>query len=321
MLNTRLQISTEFKVLEYLTWTYPDVDRVYPEFLPTQASGRWSIKNPPLNNYPPDTRDVLVPDAGMSWIGWDLDAIEAKIVAALSHDKLDLKAFDENLDIHTITACKMTGLELPPDLKDPHQSPIAADWREKHSWEGKDDKRRLLAKVRYALLYGKDYTAASGSKYEMDWVKRGYKRDDFIAGAKRFLESKPWITSAKNRHWNEYAKTGKSYTIFGRRRMLFGDWWSKAKEGFNHLVQGSVADMTNTAIIELCHPQDGLGLLFVNQAHDGGKIAIAEDSFNPELVSVFKAAVEKPYVIEGEKIVSRATWWLYKSDGSKEPIA
>jgi len=327
MLDTRIELNQEFQVLsQYLSHVYDPKAveqpvRVYPHFLPTQSSGRWSTTNPPLPNFPPDIRDVFIPDAGMVWVGWDLDAIEAKIVAAFSHDKDDLKAFNESLDIHTLAACKMIGLELPPDLKDPHASEVAKEWRERHKWGGKDDRRRLLAKVRYCLLYGRDHTAVGGSKYERDMVLQGFKKEDLTKAAQLFLRSKPNLVATKKRYWDEFAKSGRSYTIFGRRRMLFGEYWSKAKEGFNHMVQGSVTDMTNTAIIELCHPDDGLGYLFVSQAYDGAKVAIPEDKLDEEVIGNFKRAVEKPYEISGEKIVSTATWGIYYHDGRKEHLS
>jgi len=326
MLDLRLRYNEQTQIRDqYLAHVYhPDCEvqpvRLYPQFLPTQASGRWSVTKPPLVNFPYDIRDVIVPDPGHVWVAWDLDAIEAKIVAAFSHDKDDLEAFNNRYDIHTITACRMLALPLPPNLIDPHQSPEAEEWRARLKWEGKDDKRRVLAKVRYALLYGKDHTAIHGSKYERDFIsKHNLPKEKIVEAAKLFLRSKPLLTSWKRRTWERIGRTGEARTIFGRRRRLFGDKWSKAKEGLNHEVQGSVTDMVNTALIEI--DQLPYKPILVYPSHDAAKHSIPEvyvESDRAQTIALFKRAVEKPYEIEGEKIVSTATWHIYHSDGTVE---
>jgi DNA polymerase I-like protein with 3'-5' exonuclease and polymerase domains len=319
ILSMRLEFNEQAAVLGYVK-AVKDEERVFPHFLPTQASGRWSVSDPPLTNWTPDIRDMIVPDPGYVWIGWDLDAIEGKIVAAFSHDRDDLNAFDNGYDIHTITACRMTGIPLPPNLKDPHQSPECAEWRDKLKWKGKDDPRRVLAKVRYCLLYGKDWTAVNGSKYEKDMVKLGFKRETMHDAAQKFLRAKPNLKATKIKYWAQCAKAGEARTIFGRRRRLFGDYWMKAKEGWNHMVQGSVTDMVNNSLIEICGPNARL----VYPSHDAAKVAIpaAHIFYNikEKTLAHFRNAVEKEYEIDGEKIKSTATWHIYHADGTVEHL-
>lgn len=319
ILKLRLLHTEQAAILGYVKAVLGE-ERIYPHFLPTQASGRWSVSDPPLTNWTPDIRDMIVPDQGYVWVGFDLDAIEGKIVAAFSHDRDDLAAFDNGHDIHTITACRMTGIPLPPNLKDPHQSPECADWRASLRWLGKDDPRRVLAKVRYCLLYGKDHTAISGSKYEKDMVRLGFKREDMHTAAQKFLRSKPNLLTCKRKYWDACAKTSEARTIFGRRRRLFGDWWMRAKEGWNHMVQGSVTDMVNNALIELCKESWTL----VYPSHDAAKISIpalaVERLWRDETLFMFKSAVEKEYTIDGETIKSTATWHIYHSSGEVEHL-
>lgn len=322
LLDLRLEFNEHAQIRDqYLSKVFnreKQPKRLYHNLLPTQASGRWSVTNPPLVNFPPDIRDVVWPDEGEAWIVWDLDAIEAKIVAAFSHDRDDLEAFDKGYDIHTITACRMTGIELPPNLKDPHQSPECKDWREKLGWIGKDDKRRVLAKVRYCLLYGKDATAVNGSKYEKDMVKMGFRREELVIAGQQFLRSKPNLLSCKRRWWDLCAKKSEARTIFGRRRRLLGDYWSRAKEGWNHMVQGSVTDMVNLSLIELCQPPYRL----IYPSHDAGKVAVpvADLKDREKLMDRFRSAVENQYEIDGEKFISTATWHIYHADGTVEHL-
>ncbi len=321
ILSLRLQYNEQAAILGYVK-AVMGKERVFPHFLPTQASGRWSVSDPPLTNWTPDIRDMIVPDPGFVWIGWDHDAIEGKIVAAYSHDRDDLAAFNNGYDIHTITACRMTGIPLPPDLRDPHQSEVARGWRDKLKWRGKDDPRRVLAKVRYCLLYGKDWTAVNGSKYEKDMVRLGFKREAMHSAAQQFLRSKPNLLACKRKYWAQCAKAGEARTIYGRRRRLFGDWWMKAKEGWNHMVQGSVTDMVNESLIEICGGARGYTLVY--PSHDAAKIVIPAAHVFPNIkdktLEFFKHAVEKDFEIDGEKIRSTATWHIYHADGTVEHL-
>ena len=320
-LDLRLRHSELSMDMNYIEMLRP-YSRIYHSMLPTQASGRWSVKNPPLTNFKEDLRDCLLPDEGDAWIAWDLDAIEGKIVAAYSHDRLDLDAFDKGWDIHTITACKMVGIPLPPDLRDPHQSDLAFGWRQQHGWKGKEDKRRILAKVRYCLLYGRDHTAVSGSKYEKDMVKMGFDRSVLVQAATQFLASKPNLRSTKAKWWAHCAKVGEARTIFGRRRKLFGKQWDKSKEGWNHMIQGSVTDMVNTALIEIHQANPSWRLIY--PSHDAAKHRVPLEALSPAnrqaTLDIFKRAVLKTYDIEGERIESTATFHIYYDDGRVEHL-
>lgn len=325
MLNLRLDYNEEAQVLsQYLSHVFDPTaenqpERVHPHFLPTQANGRWSIKNPPLINFPPDIRDVLVPDKDFPWVCWDWDSLYALFCAAYTHDKEDLEAFRNRWDLHTIAACRMLKIPLPPDLSDPHQSPTCAEWREQYNWKGKDDKRRVMAKVRYALIFGKDWQAVKGSKYERDFIKGGHgKVEEFWNAAKLFLASKPGLISARLKWFDRLAKAGVATTIMGRKRRLFGDYWIRAKEGWNHLFQGLEPDLLNTSLIDLCSA--GRWSL-VYPSHDGAKIrvpAIDLEELRATTLASFKRAVEHKLIIEGEEITCYATWQILHPDGSKE---
>ena len=162
--------------------------RVFPGLLPTQASLRWSVTDPPLvtTSHPymdPPTKlqsEVVLPDPDTAWISFDYDAIEAKIVAAYSHDQGDLDAFRLGRDLHTITACEMFKMPLPPNLFNPHTSPECAEWRKAMNWQGKDDKKRGQAKVRYCTYYGKDHKAAEESGYAKEILRKGGTREELV---------------------------------------------------------------------------------------------------------------------------------------------
>lgn len=128
MLRWRLAYAEADSVTKYLK---PLVgrSRVYPQFLPTQKSGRWSIKNPPMANFSDDCinpactaheigrnkvnadcwslRDIVVPDPGTVFYHFDWESIEAKLAAAYSGDDDDLATFASGDDIHSKTLLGM----------------------------------------------------------------------------------------------------------------------------------------------------------------------------------------------------------------------
>lgn len=300
---------------------YKQPERVYPNLLPTQASGRWSVTDPPKVTEPhPFQEDVILPDPGTAWICWDLDAIEGKLVACWSDDEEDLEAYGNEYDIHTLTSCRMLGDPLPTDLRNPHTSLEDVEWRKARNWQGKNDKRRGLAKVRYCIFYGRDHTAAEDSAYAKEWVKQGGDRREFVEAARLFLQSKPNLVACKKKHWDAAGKTCEARTIFGRRRRLFGKLWDRQKEGWNHEVQGTVADMVNISIIEL----DALGYPLVYPSHDAAKQVVQLRDLDrvrkPLTLLQFQNAIVKEYTINNHTIRTTASGEIKYPDGSKEEI-
>lgn len=318
------QFQEQHKLGDKRYHTFEPYTRVHPNFLPTQADGRWSVTKPPMITITKEHRDELViPDPDTAWICWDWDALHARFAAAYSSDYEDLEAFEKGYDIHTITACRMVGLSLPPNLANPHTSPECEEWRVKNKWKGKEDDRRNLAKVRYCLIFGKNETAVEGSAYEKEMVRLGYDRNILKKAGRAFLKAKPKLVACKRKWWEECARTGMSRTLLGRRRPLFGDYWSKAKEGWAHMLQGLEADLLNMSLIEIMALSPAYRLAY--PAHDAAKIVVPLSYLEPEYlkerqITTFKRIVERDLIIEGNKIKCKATWYIRYPDGSKEYV-
>lgn len=81
-------------------------ERIYPNFaLHAQASGRWSITGPPLQQFPRPTTPVgrliqaaLEPDPGEVWIGWDWSSMEPRLEAYQSGEPVLIEAFEKDYD-------------------------------------------------------------------------------------------------------------------------------------------------------------------------------------------------------------------------------
>ncbi|PAX55914.1 DNA polymerase I [Brunnivagina elsteri] len=111
---------TEYRTLAKLKSTYvdalpklvrPDTQRIHTDFNQTVTStGRLSSSNPNLQNIPIRTafsrliRKAFIPQDGWLMVAADYSQIELRILAHLSEEPILLQAYQNNEDIHTITA-------------------------------------------------------------------------------------------------------------------------------------------------------------------------------------------------------------------------
>lgn len=341
------ELGTTVKVLTPLLGR----SRVHPHYLPTQASGRWSITKPNLPGFSDacinpecirtggthsagkgcwSTRDVIVPDPGWYFLKFDWQAIEAKLAAGYSEDDEDLDLFARDADIHTVTYCKMYGLPLPPNVMDPYGDPECAFWRAETGLHDKGVWERHAAKTtRYSLAYGADQRAIHASadgaalRLELGWTKKQLEE-----AAKAYLDSKPKLVSWKYRIWDQVFKTGEVRTPLGRRKRVWmgteeAIQWQKTrrathtqKQALNHLAQGMVAGMMNRTIIAIKRRWKHSRLCY--QAHDGLLCTF------PEIVNPWpeiREIVEKDWDLgNGRVIRSTADWGRIRDDGSHEEV-
>lgn len=327
------------------------VERVFPDMLPTQASGRWSTTNPPLVNFPKacinptcpfpkphessssiacwGARDVIALDSHEWGLKWDLDGVEARLFAAYAGDEEDVRAFKRGLDLHTMTTCTMYGLPLPPNLVDPHTSPSCAEWRAEVGWGGKEDTRRTTAKnLRYGVLqYGTNEKAAAGIR---DIERLGLTRAQlFVVGAK-LLASKPEYTAFKRLSWGQAIEQGQTRTFLGRKRRFYPtrqekDGWERrgvpgdaAKAGLNHRIQGAVADMMNLTLIQVLSEYPD-AVLHLN-AHDGALVGFPNSLKPEDVVPVVAPMIVKEWSVEGQWVLITASGAIVWPDGRAEKV-
>lgn len=320
-------------------------DRVYPEILPTQASGRWSTKNPPLTNYPRhdarscsrcgettdwcprDLRGLFVPNQDWVWLSWDYDAVEAILVSILTRDERDLEAFRHGYDIHTLTACDMFGLQQPPlRTKALHHSPEAADWREHVGWGGDEDKRRHIAKtMRYALAYCprvRGEYAVLGAK---GVNQLGVSNEDLLRFARLYMASKRKGYVIKHQWMDKILEKGEARTAFGRvRRFAKGVKGTKAeenaREGWSHMISGTVSGVMNRVLKQLVGDRGILtsheGWLAINK-HDSASIALPAHTESDTILDMVKAVVCQEWNFWGTQFSLPAQFIWYTADGAK----
>ena len=272
------------------------LERAYPEVLPTQASGRWSTKKPNLGGF---TREfwkqhsrVIKPDPGWWWLEWDWQGIEARMFTAYTGDEEDVQWLsDPTLDVHTETCRKYLFAwdALPAD------------------WQGPKDERRVRAKnFRYGVLqYGLDERAILG----MPGVEKlGLDRNTLLARARLFLQARPKAQEWKARVWEACIRDKMARTFMGRRRMLFGDADTRKKDGLNHMIQGSVADLMAWCLVRFLLHEMPDAYLVLNK-HDGAILSIPDSEPVDSTRYALQAIVEREYEIgRGVKMRFPAEW-------------
>lgn len=273
--------------------------RVYPQMVIPQSSGRVGISDPPIGNFTADPgygphglRDVVRPDSGSKWVCADWSAVEGWIVSHRCQDPVDLEAKRRGLDLHTVTAIRMFKYADPPfePTKDNLKSDVGIAWRERIGFT--EAIRGGVKNTRYTMQYAKQ--AATVARYA---VKLGLPPKTLIEFGHRYLRSKPWLTTWKSARWAECWRRKEARTAFGRRRRLLGDRYQVEKEGLNHEVQGTVADMMKMTMFTLHERRPELNMAL--QRHDGWYSSV--DMSWDDMAS-YKAIVERTWVIDGREI-------------------
>lgn len=268
-------------------------DRCYPEILPTQASLRWSTKKPNLVGFQREfwTKHpgIIYPDPGEWWLEWDWKGIEARMYIAYSGDQEDLDWLRPPNDIHTLT-CQhylFEWKELPSD------------------WQGSKDERRTRAKnFRYAMQYGADERAILG----MPGIEKlGLDRQTLVGRARRFLQARPQAVAWKARVFQTCQEDKVARTFMGARRKLFGDADTRAKEGLNHMIQGSVANLMAWCLVKIDN-QWPESRLILNK-HDGAIVAFPDRLAREGVKAESRLIVEREWEVgQGVTMAFPATW-------------
>jgi len=355
----RLSYSEDSKLLTGTVNKLVGVKRLYLRHLPTQTSGRWStwITNWPracINQECPRSehewtdecwsiRDILLPDSDEILITWDHDNIEGKIHDLIVNDEQAIEAHSEGYDLHTITCCNIFNYPLPPNLKNPHtfcecnivqedgtfpfdtfmekgiplSRCVHCEWRTTHNWQGKDTKQRVLAKN---FNHGAKYTESYKFVHRISGVEQyGVDYKDLERLAKRYIASKGDAWERKLAIMASIRRERVARSLYGFRRIFFDSSAETGREGFSHMISGTVSDYNNETL-KLLEGWLGNSMRLLHNAHDGDKIAVKSqaiiewgnvnnsmDKFKSEL----KGVIERPITYQGRSLIMTAGIKIY----------
>lgn len=106
-----------FKI--YSTYIQPlrelagESDRIHTTFVQTgTATGRLSSQSPNLQNVPSVVREVFIPEKGYALASFDYSQIELRVLASVTNDPKMIKAFQNDVDIHRLTASQVFDVDI-----------------------------------------------------------------------------------------------------------------------------------------------------------------------------------------------------------------
>jgi DNA polymerase-1 len=235
----------EFRELVKLKNTYvdslaqlvePKTGLIHTSFNQTvTATGRLSSSNPNLQNIPVKTelgrkvrRAFIPPREGDYFLSFDYSQIELRLLAHFSCDDELLRAYEENLDIHSITAAKLFNKNVKDVMP---------------------EERKIGKTVNFGIIYGiSPHGLAQDLKINRILAKQ------YIDG---FFRTFPKVTEYFESNLESARKSGQVKTLFGRVRPLpelfSSNYQTRAfgeRIARNTPLQGSAADLVKKAMLE-----------------------------------------------------------------------
>ena len=235
------------------------------------VTGRLSSSNPNLQNIPIRTeegnkiRKAFAPDDKENWciLSADYSQIELRLLAHISQDKHLMEAFNNGIDVHTLTASKV--FEVPVE-------------------EVTKEMRYKSKAVNFGIIYGQ-------SKYGLAKALgiSNSEAEDFI---NKYFQTYPKVRAYMEGTVLEVQEKGYVETIFGRKRYLEAELSSSngmirefaKRAAINQPMQGTAADLIKIAMITFNQrlKENNLKSKMIIQVHD----EIVVEVYKPELETV-----------------------------------
>ncbi len=233
----------------------PQTDRIHTSFNQTIAeTGRLSSSDPNLQNIPirseegKKIRRVFIADRGHVLMSADYSQVELRVLAHLSEDPQLLKAFEQNMDVHRLTASSIFGLatdELSPQM------------------------RAAGKTVNFAVIYGQ---TPYGLSAQLGIAPA--KAKEYI---EQYFAKYPRVQAYREKVLIQAREKGEVRTLYGRRRLV-ADLNSKNQNvksfaeriAFNTVIQGTAADLIKLAMIQIARKikEANLESRLLLQVHD-----------------------------------------------------
>jgi DNA polymerase-1 len=240
---------------DFLKHIHPLTGRIHSEFLQNgTTSGRFSSTNPNLQNIPADAeyRRPFKAPPGKKLLSLDYSQQEYRLAGAISKDPVIIDSYLQGKDMHTSTAAIINGIALGEVTK---------------------EQRSVGKTINFAVLYG---STSYGLSFNLKIDSK--TAEEFL---QKFYAGYPTLTIFKEAVEDAIWEKKYSSTVMGRKRY----WDSKTffvdykeanryesrvrREGFNHIIQGTGADITKLAMIKMFRENPfGDSFKLIMQIHD-----------------------------------------------------
>lgn len=229
--------------------------RVHTTFNQTvAATGRLSSINPNLQNIPVRTdqgqeiRKAFQADEGNVLLSFDYSQIELRVLAHMSGEPSLVRAFQENSDVHAITAAQMYGID-PKDVS--------------------KEQRRQAKILNFAGIYG---VFPAGLARQLG---PGFTIKDATQLLEQYNARFPGVKDFSKSIIDQAKSTGYTTTLDGRRRYLGEIHAGNAtvrnaaeRQAMNAPIQGTAADMIKIAMLKTRQVLEGTSCKMLLQVHD-----------------------------------------------------
>jgi DNA polymerase-1 len=233
----------------------PDDGRIHASFNQSvAATGRLSSSDPNLQNIPVRSeegrqiRQAFVAQEGWRLLTADYSQIELRILAHFSADPALVRAFEMDLDIHSVVASRIFGV----------------------AEAGVDDAMRRVGKtVNFGVIYGLSaYGLAS---------RLGIPQTDAATFIESYFQEYAGVDRFITQTLEKAQSAGRVETLLGRRRPISGVKNTTGRSrnlaertAINTVIQGSAADLIKMAMIKIDRRlrEQGLQSRMLLQIHD-----------------------------------------------------
>ncbi len=247
-------------------------NRVHTTFQMTGAqTGRFSSTDPNLQNIPikskngKEIRKAFVSENGYKLVCFDYSQIELRLLAEIAQIEELKKAFNQNLDIHKLTASQIFNLEVS---------------------KVNEDQRRNAKAINFGIIYG---LSAFGLSKQLN-----ISRTD----AKKYIEAYflqyPGIQLYMEKMKSYVSEHGYVKTLFGRKVNISGYKDKNPmvrnyahRQAINAPIQGTAADIIKRAMIKykkIANEEEFKNTKLLLQVHDELIFEIRNDSLLPKAI-------------------------------------
>lgn len=205
---------------------------------------------------------LLIPDSDeYEFYDMDIANAEMRVLCAYSRDENLIKAFNEGMDIHCLTASGISDFSYD-DIYANKEDKTTEQYRQ----------RAVAKKINFGIVYGMGAKSLKIQLQDDMNIKITLKEaEEYI---KKFNKSYPGVADYITQTQNFVARNNYTYTFTGRKRrfpMASFTWKQKTKalrQAINARIQTTSADIVNTNIIDLDNAVKPLGGRVVLTVHD-----------------------------------------------------
>lgn len=233
---------------------HPITGRIHPDYQQMgAATGRMSCRNPNLQQIPRDKifRSCFIPAPGYCLVVADYSQIELRVAAELSGDRRMIEAYQNDEDLHRLTAALIADKSLDQVEKSERQAAKA---------------------VNFGLIYAMGAKGLAEYAYNNYGVQMSLKQAETFR--KRYFEAYQGIA-----RWHGAIKRRlpREIRTVGDRLRRWPDE-PKLTELLNTPVQGTAADITKAALAKLPTALKETGARLIGTVHDEILLEAPEDT-------------------------------------------